>query len=461
MRYQVPVEVPSSGNPWIDGLTDGYRWGTEPGDQEVGYTFISDTRTRPQGKFAGYPSWGWSDTERDLMEQALRTISDVCAIEFIDRGDDTGEDSADEDGVEIWFYNMDRKQSGNTYGFAYSPGSDSDEGLVAVNWSVYQNNDGSYKESINPGSFYGITYLHELSHAVGLKHPHDRGLLEQPRFPGLKRTSDEFKNSGDFGQNAHPWTQLSYVDKGADNGLVPDRIEVYGFLKTPGPLDIATLQWMYGINNETASGNNVYRLPTRNQEGTGWQSIWDTGGVDRIDGSRARSPVTIDLRNAELDLSENAGGHPSRVEGIFGGFTIAHDWNGRRLDQSAGLCVIENATGGKSDDLLIGNDANNVLRGRTGNDILYAGGGRSNRSFGGRGRDQFWIDANPGSFVKIRDFSKSKDLLVFNVDSDEVLMKRRKGNTDIRIGQDLVARVFGVTGLSTELHLDFSGFDGL
>lgn len=457
MRYQVPVEVPSSGNPWVDGLTDGYRWGTKPGDQAVGYTFISDTSTRPQGTFAGYASWGWSKTERTLMEQALRKISDVCAIEFIDRGDN----NADGEDVEIWFYNLDRKKSGNTYGFAYSPGSDSDEGLVAVNWSVYQNNDGSYKQSIAPGSFYGITYLHELSHAVGLKHPHDRGLSGQPRFPGLNRKSDEFKDSGDFGQNAHPWTQLSYVDKGADNGLVPNKIEAYGFLQTPGPLDIATLQWMYGINDETASGNNIYRLPTRNKEGTGWQCIWDTGGVDRIDGSRARSPVTIDLRNAELDLSKNAGGYPSRVKGIYGGFTIAHDWNGRRFDKSVGLCVIENATGGKSDDLLIGNNANNTLRGRKGDDILYAGGGRSNRSFGGRGRDQFWIDAAPGSFVKIRDFSKTEDRLVFDVDSAEVSMKRRKGSTDVRVGQDLVARIVGATGLSEDLHLDFSRFDGL
>ena len=457
MRYQVPVEVPSSGNPWVDGLTDGYRWGTEPGDQAVGYTFISDTSTRPQGKFAGYPSWGWSKTERTLMERALRTISDVCAIEFIDRGDD----NADGEDVEIWFYNLDRKKSGNTYGFAYSPGSDSDEGLVAVNWSVYQNNDGSYKQSIAPGSFYGITYLHELSHAVGLKHPHDRGLFGQPRFPGLDKKSDEFKDSGDFGQNAHPWTQLSYVDKDADNGLVPSKIEAYGFLKTPGPLDIATLQWMYGINDETASGNNIYRLPTVNKEGIGWQCIWDTGGVDRIDGSKARSPVTIDLRNAELDLSENAGGYPSRVEGIYGGFTIAHDWNGRSLDKSVGLCVIENATGGRSDDLLIGNNANNTLRGRTGDDILYAGGGRSNRSFGGRGRDQFWVDAGPDSFVKIKDFSKTEDMLVFDVDSAEVSMKRRKGSTDIRVGQNLVARIFGVIELSEDLHLDFSGFDGL
>ena len=455
MRYQDPVAVPSSANPWIDGLVDGYRWGISPENPAVGYTFISDTRSLPQGEFGGYPSWGWSDEERSLMERSMKVIEDVCALEFKDRGDDN------DDNVEIWYYNLGRRDSANTYGFAYSPGSDSDEGLVAVNWSVYQNNDGSFKESIAPGSFYGITFLHELSHAVGLKHPHDRGLLGQPRFPGLNKKSNEFEDSGEFGQNAHPWTQLSYVDKDAENGLVPDRIESYGFLKTPGALDIATLQWMYGINKQTAQGNNVYRLPTQNQEGTGWHSIWDTGGVDRIDGSKARSPVTIDLRNASLDLSEHAGGYPSRVEGINGGFTIAHDWNGRRLETTPGLCVIEKATGGKSDDLLIGNDADNTLRGKAGDDVLYAGRGGKNRSFGGQGQDRFWIDSDPESFVVIKDFSKTEDLLVFDVDESEVSMKRRKGNTDIRIGQHLIARLPNVTSLSFEAHFEFSDFPGI
>ena len=62
-------------------------------------------------------------------------------------------------------------------------------------------------------------------------------------------------------------------------------------------------------------------------------------------------------------------------DGVFGGFSIAHDWDGRTLGTPAGLCVIENAIGGKGDDFLIGNQAGNRLKGRKGADVLYAGDG--------------------------------------------------------------------------------------
>ena len=38
------MAVSRSGNPWIDGLTDGYRWGTSAADPVIGYTFIGDTQ---------------------------------------------------------------------------------------------------------------------------------------------------------------------------------------------------------------------------------------------------------------------------------------------------------------------------------------------------------------------------------------------------------------------------------
>ena len=41
MAYKTAIEVPRSGNVWIDGLTDGYRWGTTATDPAVGTTFIS------------------------------------------------------------------------------------------------------------------------------------------------------------------------------------------------------------------------------------------------------------------------------------------------------------------------------------------------------------------------------------------------------------------------------------
>ena len=429
MSYPKPIRVPSSGNPWIDGLTDGYRWGTTKDNPAVGYTFISDTSDQPKGEFGGYPSWGWSDQERELMVGAMESIAKVSGLEFSDRGDDNDDD------VEIWFYNMDGKSSEGSYGFAYTPGSDSDEGLVAINWSAYQNHDGSFKHSIAPGSFYGITFLHELSHAVGLKHPHDKGLRGQPRFPGLKASSDQYRDAGDYGQNAHPWTQLSYVDKKARNGLVPEKIEDYGFLQKPGALDVAALQWLYGINEEAAGNDNVYRLPLENEEGTGWESIWDTGGIDRIDGSRSKKPVRIDLRNATLDQSDSAGGYVSRVKGVFGGFTIAHDWDGKMLESTSGGCVIENATGGKKGDVLIGNAANNTLKGGKGRDILFAGSGRKNRSIGGNGDDEFWIDAEPGSFVEIMDFQKGDDQLVFDqvVDRENVDLRAHSKHTKIYV----------------------------
>ena len=453
MAYKTAIEVPRSSNAWIDGLTDGYRWGITATDPVVGYTFISDTSDRPGDEFGGYPSWGWSEEERDLMEHAMAEISAVCALRFEDRGDDNDDD------VEVWYYNLNDRQSDNSYGFAYTPGSDADEGLVAINWSTYQNNDGSFKNSIASGSFYGITFLHELSHAVGLKHPHDRGLLDQPRFPGLTRRSNEFRDTGDFDQNAHPFTQLTYVDKGARNGMVPQSIEAYGFLKTPGALDIAALQWMYGINPDAASGDDTYKLPLENAEGTGWQAIWDTGGVDSITAAGSTAAVTIDLRNATLGDDVHAGGYISRVEGVFGGFSIAHDWDGRTLGTPAGLCVIENAIGGKGDDLLIGNQTGNRLKGKKGTDVLYAGGGGDDRVTGGKGRDQFWISAEQASFVEVTDFNPRKDRLVFDVDTSAVTFDSLGAGSQVLIDGRVVAQLPGVTGLDLERHALFGAFE--
>ena len=63
--------------------------------------------------------------------------------------------------------------------------------------------------------------------------------------------------------------------------------------------------------------------------------------------------ATIDLRAASLVFGDPiAGGAMSRVDGIFGGYTIA---NG---------VVIENAVGGKGNDTLVGNSADNSPRWR-------------------------------------------------------------------------------------------------
>ena len=453
MAYKTAVAVPRSGNRWIDGLVDGFRWGITPEDPAIGYAFISDTSSLLKGELGGYPSWGWSAAERSVMEQAIEAIEAVCGLTFLDRGHDNS------DNVELRFYTLDKSNAEGTYGFAYTPGSGEDEGMVAVNWSLYRLKNGALKHSIEPGSFYGITFLHELSHAVGLKHPHEKGRMGQPRFPGLKRTSNEFKNKGEFDQNAHPYTQLSYVDKGARNGLVPTSKADHGFLQQAGALDIAALQWIYGINPTTASGDNTYRLPLINQEGSGWRAIWDTGGNDRITAAKATRPVTIDLRNATLGEDSQAGGFVSRVDGITGGFTIAHDWDGHTLSVPAGLCVIEEAIGGKGDDRLIGNSASNRLKGKKGADVLYAGAGSANHVMGGHGRDQFLINTTAGAYVKVKDFNRRKDHLVFDASSTAVSFEARGQDTQVVTNGEVVATLVGEQHFNPDRHALFIGFD--
>ena len=444
------IKVPRSGNQWIDALIDGFKWAARSSDPIVGYSFIADTSELPDGKFNDYSSWGWQNREREVMETAIDEIENVSGLKFV---------NLDKDKAQISFHTLDSDESDDSFGFAFAPEPGIDSVAVALNWSLYRTLNKNYKESIFPGSFYGLTFLHELCHAVGLKHPHEKGLKGQPRFPGLRRDSDEFSDKGDFGQNAHPFTQMGYVDKKAMNGFVPEEKAADGFLKSPGALDTAALQWMYGVNISHNIEDNVYTLPRSNSERRGWRCIWDTGGIDKIDGSQSKKSVLIDLRNATLGDSEAAGGYPSSVEGVYGGFTIAHDWNGKQLGRAANLCIIENAVGGKSGDRLIGNQAANELRGMRGDDILYSGGGIGDRLYGGKGKDQFWIDTEMTSEtqVEIMDFSL-QDRLILNLSDSNLVVTRGGSSTFISTNNNLLVELVDFSKFSVEKHTLFEDF---
>jgi Ca2+-binding RTX toxin-like protein len=124
-------------------------------------------------------------------------------------------------------------------------------------------------------------------------------------------------------------------------------------------LDIQALQWIYGANTTYATGNDSYALP--NAKG-GFTCIWDCGGTDSIIVTGRRGAV-IDLRAATGTAAEGGGGFVSHVAGSRGGYTIA-----------VGV-VIENATGGNSNDTINGNAAGNVITGNGGRDIMTGGAG--------------------------------------------------------------------------------------
>jgi Ca2+-binding RTX toxin-like protein len=225
--------------------------------------------------------------------------------------------------------------------------------------------------------------------------------------------------------------------------------------------DIALLQQKYGANLNFAAGDTVYVLPTENEAGTFWTTIWDAGGIDSIVHNGTDRAI-IDLTAATLDYSPTGGGVASFVDGVFGGYTIA---NG---------VVIENAQGGSGNDVIIGNSAGNRLSGGAGDDVISGGGGFDYLT-GGAGKDRFAVDiTGSGEITKrgtlavdvITDFQRGMDLIDLsgldanaNLDGDQAFTFR--GTNANKNAGDLTYKVYeNINGAEKALGLELDGISG-
>lgn len=204
--------------------------------------------------------------------------------------------------------------------------------------------------SWSAGSFSYMTVLHELGHALGLKHP----------FSGSTTLPDAL--------DALSYTVMSYS---AGSGASDHSLSFYP--TTPMVLDIQALQYAYGMNTATRAGNDVYSF---NDASTFHQTIWDGGGTDTLayNGSL----------NATINLTAGQGSSMGKA-------VYVKDQFGANLYQVNNIWIahgasIENASGGSGNDQITGNAAANVLQGGLGNDTLYGGAGNDTLD-GGSGID--------------------------------------------------------------------------
>lgn len=186
-----------------------------------------------------------------------------------------------------------------------------------------------YDKGVNIAKGHQALILHELGHALGLKHP-----FSPPTLPSKV-------------ENNH-YTLMSYTDDPTHSG--DNKVMML--------YDVLALQDIWGAA-AYHTGANSYTGPRV----SGVDVIWDTGGNDTLDASAHRNNVKLDLR----------AGHFSK----FGGYedvAIAFD------------VKIENAIGGRGSDKIIGNGAANSLKGGGGKDNIKGGGG-SDTLAGGAGGD--------------------------------------------------------------------------
>lgn len=309
----------------------------------------------------------WNNYEKKQVMLALEEFERILGINY--------EITTDAGQATFRLLKTESEQYG-AYFFPRDPAFGADQGVGVFNvlsggWSFDQ------QQSLAEGGYSFAVILHEFGHAHGLAHPHDRGGGSEIMLGVTAPTG----SLGLFNLNQGVYTVMSYNDAWQLHPDGPSPFTAnsldHGWSGTLSAFDIAVLQQRYGVVDRNTS-NNIYRLETANAQGTYYQTIWDSGGIDEIryDGARA---AQIDLTAATLDYSPTGAGVVSFVDDVWGGYTIA-----------SGV-VIENAIGGSGDDVLLGNAAANRLLGNNGDDYMMGRDG-ADTLIGSNGADTLFGD---------------------------------------------------------------------
>ncbi|WP_297325515.1 M10 family metallopeptidase [Nitrosomonas sp.] len=309
----ISYSFPTSNSPLL--------WSTQPG---FGYDF----------QFGDGEPWSnaakpLTSTDQINFEHALQQWANVANVNFIKLTETT-----DEVGDIRAAYSEDPKTS--TLAWSYLPGFSVRAGDIWINTSSLLN-----RQEWDPGTVSFAAILHEIGHALGLKHPF---------FDPENKTAATLP--ADLDNTLHTLMSYTYTnlqgDQGNDFSFHPT---------TPMVLDIAAIQYVYGANMNYHAGNDTYSYDDAN---TYHETIWDAGGIDTILYTGA-IPTLIDLNPTGASLIGQS--VYVQFDGVDLGSSIPNVW-------IADGVTIENAMTGQGDDVLIGNNSSNTLDGGPGIDIV-------------------------------------------------------------------------------------------
>jgi serralysin len=326
-------------------------------------------------------SYGWDPYEKAQFLLAMQEYTKITGIAYVETASPVGA---------TFRVITNSSLAYGAYAYAQDPTYGTQKGIMVFNvdnrgWNLDDPNPAVTIDGLGRGGYAWGTILHEAGHAHGLSHPHDTGggSVVMAGVTGAQGSLGVFNlNQGVYTQMSYNAGWVTHPDGGL-SGFDPAGFRSdAGWEATLAAFDVAQLQIRYGVHPDAATGDTVYTMLDVNAEGTFWETIYDTGGNDTIAYNGARG-AQIDLTAASLDYSATGGGVVSFVhslpgqtaaQAIKGGFTIAYG------------VVVENATGGSGNDVLLGNGTANVLTGNNGNDSFLGRGGNDSL-IGGAGTD--------------------------------------------------------------------------